>query len=90
VSGGEPSDTRAREDAHVGAREIACAGIRGQARRALIALGWNSSIATAAVSAAAAKRWDAAGPDARLDEDAELERLIFEALRCCPRPKPST
>jgi hypothetical protein len=47
-----------------------------QAKQALVGLGWKPKIAAAAVQAAAGS----------LGEGAALEKLIFEALRRCPRP----
>jgi len=47
------------------------------AREALIGLGWSPGVSRAAVTAAATK----------LAEAATLERLVFEALRQCPRPR---
>jgi len=50
--------------------------VRAQAKAALIGLGWKSTIAHAAVAAAAAA----------LGTELALERLIVEALRRCPIP----
>jgi hypothetical protein len=68
-----------RTGAHVGVRGasklevvVRCT----EAKRALTGLGWKPTIAREAVDAASA----ALGPEAT------LERLIFEALRRCPRP----
>jgi hypothetical protein len=60
-----------------GARRLDAAILRTQAKAALTGLGWKPAIAHAAVAAAA----EAQG------EDVTLERLIFEALRRCPKPK---
>jgi hypothetical protein len=57
-------------------RALAASVTRTQAKEALISLGWKPKIAVAAVQAAAST----------LDEDTALEKLIFEALRRCPRP----
>ena len=66
---------RADTTAHVSSKldEVVLAT---QAKEALIGLGWKSATAQAAVAAASAS----------LDEEATLERLIFEALRRCPQP----
>ena len=86
--------TTADPDAHVGAMSSAdpvedtsgraggacrldAAILRTQAKAALTGLGWKPAIAHAAVAAAA----EAQGADVT------LERLIFEALRRCPKPK---
>jgi hypothetical protein len=47
-----------------------------QAKDALVGMGWKPKIAAAAVQAAASA----------LGEEPAIERLIFEALRRCPRP----
>jgi hypothetical protein len=47
-----------------------------QAKEALVGMGWKPKIATAAVQAAASA----------LGENVAIEKLIFEALRRCPRP----
>ena len=60
-----------------GARRLDAAILRTQAKAALIGLGWKPAIAHVAVAAAAEVQ----------GEDVTLERLIFEALRRCPRPK---
>jgi Holliday junction resolvasome RuvABC DNA-binding subunit len=52
--------------------------LRTQAKQALTGLGWKPAIAQAAVAAAVAVQ--GAG--------ATLERVIFEALRRCPIPRP--
>jgi hypothetical protein len=64
--------------AHVGAQDqLGLTTLRDEARRALTGLGWKPAIAQAAVADAAsstpAVKWT-------------LERLIFEALRRCPKP----
>jgi hypothetical protein len=60
-----------------GSRRLDAAILRTQAKAALTGLGWKPAIAHAAVaSAAEAQR-----------ADVTLERLIFEALRRCPKPK---
>lgn len=72
----EPSAV-ARPNAHVGVpMRLDGVVVRTQAKEALIGLGWKPAIATTAVAAAAA----ALGPEPT------LERMIFEALRRCPRP----
>jgi hypothetical protein len=50
--------------------------LRTQGKQALVGLGWKPAIAEAAVSEALAS----------LGAEAPLERLIFDALRRCPRP----
>ncbi len=63
-------------NAHVGAPTKLDAAILGtQAKEALVGLGWKPAIAQAASAAASAA----------LGTDATLERLIFEALRRCPK-----
>ena len=47
-----------------------------QAKQALVALRFSKTEAAAAVEAAAT----------HVGREVTLERLIFEALRCCPRP----
>jgi hypothetical protein len=49
---------------------------RAQAKEALVGMGWKPKIAAAAVQAAASA----------LSEDVAIEKLLFEALRRCPRP----
>jgi hypothetical protein len=49
--------------------------VRTQAKEALVGLGWRPATANAAVAVASAA----------LGTEATLERLIFEALRRCPR-----
>ena len=51
--------------------------LRTQSKQALVGMGWKAAVAEAAVDAAVT----AVGPVV------PLERLIFEALRRCPRPK---
>jgi hypothetical protein len=64
--------------AHVGAAsKLDAAILRTQAKAALVGLGWKPAIAHDAIAAALA----AQGPELT------LERLIFESLRRCPRPK---
>ena len=64
-------------NAHVGAlTKLDAAIVRTQAKEALIGLGWKPAIAQTAVAAAVAA----------LGLEATLDRLIFEALRRCPRP----
>jgi hypothetical protein len=63
--------------AHVGAStKLDVAVLRTHAKEALIGLGWKAAVATAAVAAASAA----------LGAETTLERMIFEALRRCPRP----
>jgi hypothetical protein len=65
------------DGAHMGARsKLNVAVLRTQSKEALVGLGWKPAIATAAVAAASAA----------LGAEVTLERLIFEALRRCPRP----
>jgi hypothetical protein len=59
-----------------GTSGVSAAALREQAKAALIGLGWRSGVAHAAVAAAATQ-----------DTEMTLERLIFESLRRCPRPK---
>jgi hypothetical protein len=59
------------------ASRLDAAILHTQAKAALTGLGWKPAIAHAAVTAAAA----AQGPDTT------LERLIFESLRRCPKPR---
>ncbi len=67
----------AHRNAHVGAPTKVDVAILGtQAKEALVALGWKPAIAAAASAAASAA----------LGTGATLERLIFEALRRCPKP----
>jgi len=67
----------ANRNAHVGAPTKLDAAILGtQAKEALVGLGWKPAIAQAASAAASAA----------LGTGATLERLIFEALRRCPKP----
>ncbi len=67
----------ANHNAHVGAPMKLDAAILGtQAKEALVGLGWKPAIAQAASAAASAA----------LGTGATLERLIFEALRRCPKP----
>ncbi len=69
----------ANRNAHVGAPTKLDAAILGtQAKEALVGLGWKPAIAQAASAAASAA----------LGTGATLERLIFEALRRCPKPTP--
>lgn len=66
-----------KRNAHVGASTKLDAAVMGtQSKAALVGLGWNPAIAQAAVSAASAA----------LGAEATLDRLIFEALRRCPKP----
>jgi hypothetical protein len=61
---------------HVGApAKLDAAIVRTQAKEALVGLGWRPATANAAVAVASAA----------LGTEATLERLIFEALRRCPR-----
>ncbi len=62
--------------APVGARRLDATDVRAQAREALVALGWKSGIARAAVDAACA----------HVGSDREIEVVIREALRRCPVP----
>ena len=57
--------------------KLDAASLCTQSKQALVGLGWRPAIADAATSAAL----EALGPDA------PLERVIFEALRRCPRPR---
>ncbi len=67
----------ANRNADVGAPTKFDAAILGtQAKEALVGLGWKPAMAQAASTAAAAA----------LGTGATLERLIFEALRRCPKP----
>jgi hypothetical protein len=67
----------ANRNAHVGApTKLDAVILCTQAKEALVGLGWKPAIAQAAVVAAAAA----------LGTEVTLERLIFEALRQCPRP----
>ncbi len=67
----------ANRNAHVGAPIKLDAAILGtQAKEALVGLGWKPAMAQAASAAASAA----------LGAGATLERLIFEALRRCPKP----
>ncbi len=67
----------ANRNAHVGAPIKLDAAILGaQAKEALVGLGWKPAMAQAASAAASAA----------LGTGATLERLIFEALRRCPKP----
>jgi HNH endonuclease/RuvA, C-terminal domain len=67
----------ANRNAYVGAPTKLDAAILGtQAKEALVGLGWKPAIAQAASAAASAA----------LGTGATLERLIFEALRRCPKP----
>jgi Holliday junction resolvasome RuvABC DNA-binding subunit len=62
---------------HMGAHsKLNAAVLRTQSKEALVGLGWKPAIATAAVAAASAA----------LGTEVTLDRLIFEALRRCPRP----
>jgi hypothetical protein len=72
-----PSD-QAADDASgsVVPSKLGTAVLRAQAKQALVGMGWKAAIAESSVSAALA----ALGPAV------PLERLIFEALRRCPRP----
>jgi hypothetical protein len=54
----------------------------GQAKRALVDAGWSRAVASNAVAGASAKLSGEAG-------GRSLERLLFEAFRACPRPRPS-
>jgi hypothetical protein len=63
-------------DGAIVGRKLDEAVLHAQAKQALVGLGWKTAIAQSAVAAALA----ALGPAA------PLERLIFEALRRCPRP----
>jgi hypothetical protein len=68
----------ASSSAHVGAAaKLDAAIVRTQAKGALVGLGWTPAIAQAAVADASAA----------LGGDATLDRLIFEALRRCPRAR---
>jgi Holliday junction resolvasome RuvABC DNA-binding subunit len=67
----------ANRNAHVGApMKLDAAIFCTQAKEALVGLGWKPAIAQAAVAAASTA----------LGAEATLERLIFEALRRCPKP----
>jgi hypothetical protein len=67
----------ASRNAHVGAPvKLDAAIFSTQAKEALVGLGWKPAIASAAVAAASTA----------LGAEATLDRLIFEALRQCPRP----
>jgi hypothetical protein len=67
----------ANRNAHVGtSTKLDAAIVRTQIKDALVGLGWKSAIAQAAAAAAFAA----------LGTEATLERLIFEALRRCPKP----
>ncbi len=67
----------ASRSAHVGAPiKLDAAIFRTQAKEALVGLGWKPATAQAASAAASVA----------LGTDATLERLIFEALRRCPKP----
>jgi hypothetical protein len=67
----------ANRSAHVGAPTKLDAAIScTQAKEALVGLGWKPAIAQAAVAAASTA----------LGAKATLDRLIFEALRRCPKP----
>lgn len=70
------ASTAPTQRAHVGAPTVDPTSVRAEAKDALVGLGWNPTSARAAVDAAL----DELGPDTRLD------RLIFEALRRCPKP----
>ncbi len=59
-----------------GPSKLDVAILRAQTRQALVGMGWKTAIAEAAITSALA----ALGPAV------PLERLIFEALRRCPRP----
>ena len=77
ANGNAHVDAVANSNARVGApAKLDSAIVRTQAKEALVGLGWKPAIAQAAVSAASAA----------LGTEATLERLIFEALRQCPRP----
>ena len=77
ANGNAHVDAVANGNAHVGAHmKLDSAIVRTQAKEALVDLGWKPAIAQAAVSAASAA----------LGAETTLERLIFEALRRCPRP----
>jgi hypothetical protein len=71
------SNSVTETDSHKRARSrLNVAVLRTQSKEALVGLGWKPAIATAAVAAASAA----------LGTEVTLERLIFEALRRCPRP----
>jgi Holliday junction resolvasome RuvABC DNA-binding subunit len=70
---GASSRDNARADAPT---KLDVAIVRTQAKEALVGLGWKSVIAQVAVTAASAA----------LGAEVTLDRLIFEALRQCPRP----
>jgi hypothetical protein len=77
VSRPDGMDARAERRAHVCAPTLAPpAPMQADAKAALVTLGWRPAIAKGAVTAAAAT----------LGSQTTLERLIFEALRRCPRP----
>ena len=77
IHGDAHVDTVANRNAHVGApMKLDAAIFCTQAKEALVGLGWKPAIAQAASAAASAA----------LGMDATLERLIFEALRRCPKP----
>lgn len=59
-----------------GPSKLDMAVLRAQTKQALVGMGWKAAIAEAAIAEALA----ALGPAV------PLERLIFEALRRCPRP----
>ncbi len=71
-----PVGPSAAVPAPVGATKIDDTTVRVQAHKALVALGWKSGIARTAVESACA----------HVGSDAEIEVVIREALRKCPRP----
>jgi Holliday junction resolvasome RuvABC DNA-binding subunit len=76
IHGNRQVGAAAHRNAHVGTPTKLDAAILGtQAKEALVGLGWKPAMAQAA-SAAAAEA---------LGTGATLERLIFEALRRCPK-----
>jgi hypothetical protein len=69
--------SEAQAGGHTGAHsKLNATVLRTQSKEALVGLGWKPAIATAAVAAASAA----------MGTEVTLERLIFEALRRCPRP----
>jgi hypothetical protein len=79
----ETASSRVESVASVGSEAAAqsrydMAVLRVQSKQVLVGMGWKAAVAEAAVDAAVT----AVGPVV------PLERLIFEALRRCPRPKP--
>lgn len=64
------------DDPFIGTSRLDAAVVRTEARDALVALGWKAGIARAAVDAACA----------HVGCDAQVEVVIREALRRCPKP----